>query len=161
LLIVLITLLCSAKPGHHVIKESSLTRFCFGEGRWIFWHGLLYVPLFGMFAGLVLAWLSDADHAMSGLLLLVCSLGLLLLISLVNAVLWSTRLYDHLAMKIIAGPALVVVAWFALLALIFVYNQVLIDLAFGGAGIAGVLFILLFASAIGLLNLIAIHRFRQ
>lgn len=117
--------------------------------------------MLGVAIGLIMAATIDVDDTFIAFMVLLISIGALLSITLVNSILWSTTLYHNRALKYIAAPLLVVTGWLALLALVLVYNQVLAYFAFGGGGIAGSILFLAVAIGVVVLNLFAIHRYRQ
>ena len=158
LVIVLVVLFWTGRLGSNRIPVSPLGNFCFGDGWWVAWNFLLYASILGIGIGLIMARTIDANEEFIAFMILLVSFGLLLLITLINAVLWSTTVYDGWASKYLVAPALVITGWFAVLVLLLVYHQVLIYFAFGR--ITEIIATAAFVIGITVLNLFAIHRYR-
>ena len=68
------------------------------------WHALLLASLLAFGVGLVIATAMTADEMALAFFVLLASLGVLLVMTLVDGVLWSTTLHDSWAARYLGGP---------------------------------------------------------
>ena len=134
---------------------TSLSTFVFGAGNWIVWHAVLLASLASFGVGLVIAAVWGEDEMELAMFVLLYSLGVLLAMTLVDGVLWSTTLFDSWAGRYIGGPMLIVTAWLAVLGLLLLYNLVLSYFVAGGW--AGPLALAALVTGIVVLNLFALR----
>ncbi len=133
--------------------------FILGKGNWMVWHAMLLASLAAFGVGLVIAALASADEIAVAMFVLMLSLGILLVMTLVDGVLWSTTLFDSWAARYLAGPMLVLVAWVAMIALFLAFSMVLSYFVSGGW--AGPLGAATLATGIVVLNLFALHAYHH
>ncbi len=138
---------------------TSWNTFVFGEGPWVVWHVFLLASLLAFGVALIIVNVTSGDEGAVAFLVLIASLSVLMVMTLVDGVLWSTTLFDSWAARYLGGPMLVVAPWLASLVLLLVYNLVLSYFVSGGW--AGPLAVAALPTGIVVLNLYALHAYHD